>query len=337
MITIDPSQIGQVSIANPAPALASESPRGHGIGSNGDRTAPAEIPKFASPRQIGDGPWAWATKDALRHINETFADSGLLVSARSVYLALCEVASDKQAETFQISVAAICARSGVGDRWARKLLHHLRQAGVVAIRENKAAGGLNLPSTYTLLARPALSAARPAVSAARPVVASGISPAATADVRRMEEKEERRSTPSPPSRRVRAWEGGVKFQQFWDAYPKKRSKAAAEKAWAKMDCGELLDDILAALRLAIESDQWTKEGGRYIPHPANWLSAKGWEDDYSPSEGPAPAKEKWREDWLPWLRASGHSLPRNSDYQFAEPWVKDQFWHERLAAGRAGR
>ncbi|NPV80709.1 MAG: hypothetical protein HPY52_10615 [Firmicutes bacterium] len=75
------------------------------------------------------------------------------------------------------------------------------------------------------------------------------------------------------------------FEQFWTAYPKKRSKGQAEKAWAKLQPDEqLVETMLAAIERAKTSEEWRKEGGRYIPYPATWLNAKGWEDDYRPLE-----------------------------------------------------
>jgi len=75
------------------------------------------------------------------------------------------------------------------------------------------------------------------------------------------------------------------FARFWAAYPKKRSKGQAEKAWAKLQPDEqLVETMLAAIERAKTSEEWRKEGGRYIPYPATWLNAKGWEDDYRPLE-----------------------------------------------------
>lgn len=74
---------------------------------------------------------------------------------------------------------------------------------------------------------------------------------------------------------------GDRFEQFWESYPKKRSKGAAEKAWAKIKPSEqLLGQMLDALERAKTSVDWTKEGGKFIPYPATWLNAKGWEDEY---------------------------------------------------------
>ncbi len=75
-----------------------------------------------------------------------------------------------------------------------------------------------------------------------------------------------------------------RFETFWTAYPKKRSKGAAEKAWAKIKPNEqLTGEILSALERAKTSADWQKDGGQYIPYPATWLNAKGWEDDYTPA------------------------------------------------------
>lgn len=81
----------------------------------------------------------------------------------------------------------------------------------------------------------------------------------------------------------------AEFDIFWKAYPKKKSKGEAEKAWKSIKPSEeLLKTILSGLSAAKTSRDWTKEGGRYIPHPATWLRAKGWEDEqtYTPSSNP---------------------------------------------------
>jgi len=73
----------------------------------------------------------------------------------------------------------------------------------------------------------------------------------------------------------------ARFDQFWAAFPKKRSKGQAEKAWVKLQPDEqLLDVILTAIEQAKKSEEWRKENGRFIPYPASWLNAKGWEDEY---------------------------------------------------------
>lgn len=80
------------------------------------------------------------------------------------------------------------------------------------------------------------------------------------------------------------------FARFWSAYPKKKSKGQAEKAFQKLNPSEqLMDAMLASIEQAKTSDNWRKDGGQFIPYPATWLNAKGWEDEdvaQANSDGP---------------------------------------------------
>lgn len=71
------------------------------------------------------------------------------------------------------------------------------------------------------------------------------------------------------------------FDRFWAAYPKKRAKGDAEKAWNVLKPSEpLVTQIIATLELAKTSAEWRKDGGQFIPYPATWLRRRGWEDEY---------------------------------------------------------
>ncbi len=73
------------------------------------------------------------------------------------------------------------------------------------------------------------------------------------------------------------------FLEFWDAYPRKVNKPLAEEAWESLNPGkETIGKIMAALARMTNSEQWKTGNGRYVPHPANWLRGRRWEDD--PSE-----------------------------------------------------
>ena len=69
------------------------------------------------------------------------------------------------------------------------------------------------------------------------------------------------------------------FDRFWTAYPKKTGIEAARKAFARVSPTEsLVDKMVDAISWQTHSRQWTADGGRYIPSPANWLKAAHWED-----------------------------------------------------------
>lgn len=67
------------------------------------------------------------------------------------------------------------------------------------------------------------------------------------------------------------------FLAFWAAYPRKTGKGAAWRAWKREK--PVLSVALAALAVVSGSDQWKREGGRFVPHPATWISQRRWEDE----------------------------------------------------------
>jgi DNA-binding transcriptional ArsR family regulator len=72
----------------------------------------------------------------------------------------------------------------------------------------------------------------------------------------------------------------VRFSEFWERYPKKRSKGQAEKVWEKLKPDNtLFDKMVKAIGIAKTTEEWTKKGGQFIPYPATWLNGKGWEDE----------------------------------------------------------
>ena len=88
-----------------------------------------------------------------------------------------------------------------------------------------------------------------------------------------------------PSNRNAAGNGTelrIGFDAFWESYPRKAGKAAAWKWWQKRkpDAG-LLATMIAALEWQRRQDNWLRDGGRFVPHPATWLNAERWLDEPS--------------------------------------------------------
>ncbi len=71
-----------------------------------------------------------------------------------------------------------------------------------------------------------------------------------------------------------------RFPEFWEKYPKKAGKGAAEKAWKHLNPNaDLFGRMMEALGRAMVCDQWNQDGGRFIPNPATWLNQRRWEDE----------------------------------------------------------
>jgi len=98
-----------------------------------------------------------------------------------------------------------------------------------------------------------------------------------------EEKNKERNTPPPPSRGVtRPPAADREFDEFWQAFPKKKSKGQAKKAWDKLRKEKKLPPLptmLQAIAAAKAGHDWQKDGGKYIPYPATWLNGERWEDE----------------------------------------------------------
>lgn len=69
------------------------------------------------------------------------------------------------------------------------------------------------------------------------------------------------------------------FDLFWKLYPKKKSRKEALKAWTKLKPdADLYRTLITALGSHCVSEDWTKDGGRYIPNAATWLNGERWHD-----------------------------------------------------------
>lgn len=85
------------------------------------------------------------------------------------------------------------------------------------------------------------------------------------------------------------------FDAFWNAYPRKVAKRAAEAAWQKAIREASADEIVAgARRFANDPNRHPS----FTPHPATWLNHGRWADD------PLPARPVSAEDRLAAERAA---------------------------------
>lgn len=88
------------------------------------------------------------------------------------------------------------------------------------------------------------------------------------------------NTPYTPQGGVCSVQSDELFARFWAAYPRKVNKTRAKRAWDKLKPDLALCRAMAeALEKFKASDQWQRDGGLYIPHPASWLNNRRWEDE----------------------------------------------------------
>lgn len=87
------------------------------------------------------------------------------------------------------------------------------------------------------------------------------------------------------------FDAAAAFEIFYKAYPNKKNVKTARTRWEKMKVTpELFREIMEGLERAKNSQEWTKDDSAYIPHPATWLNAEGWANDYKPLRQAAAPK-----------------------------------------------
>lgn len=129
------------------------------------------------------------------------------------------------------------------------------------------------------------------------------------------------------------------FDDFWEAYPKKRSKTDAERAWKKLNPDEQLQQtIIAAVILATTQDfEWTKNEGQYIPYPASWLRGKRWLDERQNSNRSGSDTQKTRGIYETGNTSNAAGRRNSGKLSLAEQAQRDADFIEQQERGRYAR
>lgn len=104
----------------------------------------------------------------------------------------------------------------------------------------------------------------------------------------------------------------VAFKLFWEEYPRKVGKIAARKAFDRAIKLATIEDMLMAISRQKVSDQWKKDNGAFIPHPATWLNQGRWEDEKTVVETERPRKEITDIKQCP--KCGSYDIRRSLDY-----------------------
>lgn len=96
-----------------------------------------------------------------------------------------------------------------------------------------------------------------------------------------------------------------KFELFWSAYPNKKSKKTAFEKFKRIDFKKTsFESIMISLEKQKQSDDWTKNGGQYVPMPQTWIFNERWTDEIQ-----APVQQQNHTDvnayWTDQLQAQG--------------------------------
>jgi DNA-binding transcriptional ArsR family regulator len=93
---------------------------------------------------------------------------------------------------------------------------------------------------------------------------------------------------NPPSPQAPKTKSGLMdgFDEFYQAYPKHKSKGDAIRAWKKLKPSpELRTTIMAAIEAQKRQPDWIDKP-QFIPYPATWLNGGKWEDEVDGATDP---------------------------------------------------
>lgn len=69
------------------------------------------------------------------------------------------------------------------------------------------------------------------------------------------------------------------FAEFWTEYPRKDGKIRAIDLWRRQHLHQRRATIMQHLRGVKQTEQWLKDGGKFVPHAATYLSQKRYLDE----------------------------------------------------------
>ena len=105
------------------------------------------------------------------------------------------------------------------------------------------------------------------------------------------------------------------FDLFWQNYPRKVAKGDARKAWLQTESIRPdMKTVIEAIQKQCQSEQWRKDGGKFIPYPATWLRQERWDDELDIQLPGVVAGRAWHET-AQGIEAKGKELGINlADY-----------------------
>ncbi len=88
--------------------------------------------------------------------------------------------------------------------------------------------------------------------------------------------------------------GSDSFDAFWVEYPRKVARRKCERIWRALKLeSEDAKRVIDGVRRYKESNQWQKDGGRFIPHPSTFLNQGRWEDEIQAKPPPKRGDLDW--------------------------------------------
>jgi len=105
-----------------------------------------------------------------------------------------------------------------------------------------------------------------------------------------------------PSAKYSKRGGCMTFDRFWQLYPKKVGKLAAQRLWQRLKPD---DEVQRQIETALVWQMPRWRDFKFIPHPATWLNQGRWMDE--PPQQQQQQQQQASADWVcPHLEECSH-------------------------------
>ena len=212
-------------------------------------------------------------------------DIDLPTSEKMVLLIIADHADDEGTNSWP-SVATIARKASISPRQAQRLIQSLSASGLLSVEEQ--AGGHRemrddrRPNRYTVKLSGATRVTSRKVERGDKDRLRGDAHDANGATPMSPKPSLEPSLIEPPINIDHRRAISAEFDIFWQTYPRKVGKTAAEKVFKKIaltvDTSLILD---GALRYAMDPNRQDE----FTAHPTTWLNAGRWDDELLPSRG----------------------------------------------------
>ena len=200
-------------------------------------------------------------------------------------------------DDWEYSISGLANRCRCGRDTMRKCLKELEDAGYLLKEQSHKADGKFACNTYTLQ-----DEAQPCTE--KPYTVTPSTDLPSTENRPQDktiDKKDYNIPPIVPHECAACADPDALFERFWAAYPKKKDKPKARRAWRRLSPDLALCRIMSkALDAQKQSYDWTKDNGQFIPYPASWINGRRWEDEITPGPpGPGTPRASPGSSWAP--------------------------------------
>ena len=213
-------------------------------------------------------------------------DDRLSLKARGLYVLMASLP-----DNWEYTIAGLAKKAGSGKDQIRSALKELLDVGYLVKEQAHGSDGKFSRNVFVLQEDAPPLSGNPTTG--NPITGKPSTGKPSTGNPTENNKDKKKKDKKPPI----SPEGQARFDSFWQVYPRKDAKSKAKEAWAKLEAWgvdpDLMVHILAAVAAQKKTEQWQREGGRFIPMAATWINQRRWEDEVNS----APAAETGGYGW----------------------------------------